>query len=413
MNALRGFWPLWCRDLGSATFISMAVIFMLVFVPVTLLLERPDEAGFMLAFAINGLCAAIAWQRNRLHAAEWTLVNPGFVVMVRSHVRVLLGVAVGISLLAWLALNIPLGYGGLSLLLGALFVYLCMQRPGSFYLSMIVFFSLMLIQPLLDALPQLNAVSLPVAVLVWLWLDRRLWGSIWQKDALSLYCNGMTTGGLFLPSWRWLGFTSSLDSRLFPLSYFGGPAVNALLVLMPLLVLIVSLLLKFKGEEFSFLHLWVQFSVMMSAMIHWTRAMRWRSTDALLMLPVFAGWQDFCGSFYRAQLRFLLLTGLSITLSSFISVTLFDLPLWIWPLAVLATLWGSAVCLALGVFCKTSLHTTALMLVMIFPLVTVDVAVRMSEKGPLDPLPWLAINGALVPLALLLMYLTRTCLPRN
>jgi hypothetical protein len=413
MNAMRGFWPLWCRDIGSASFIGMAVIFVLVFVPIALLLKRPEEAGFMLAFSMIGLSTAIAWQRNRLHAAEWALVNPGFVALVRGHARFLLGAAFGVTLLAWLLLDVPPGYGGLALLLGALFVRLCMYRPGSFYLSMIAFFSLILIEPLLGTVPVLNIVSLPLALLVWLWLDRRLWGSVWQKDAVSIYCNGMTTGGFFLPSWRWLSFTRSVDARLFPLSYFGGPAINAALVLMPVLVLLVSLLLKLKGSEISFIHLWVQFTVMMSAMIHWTRAMRWRSTDPLLMLPVFAGWQDFCQHFYRAQLRFLWLTGLSITLSSFISVTLFDLPLWIWPLAVLATLWGSALSLAFGVFCKTSLHTTALMLLMIFPLVTVDVAVRLSEKGSQDPLQWLAINGALVPVALLLMYLTRGRLPRN
>lgn len=413
MSALKGFWPLWCRDLGSATFIGMAALFLVVFVPMSVLLSRPAEAGFMLAFAINGLCAAIAWQRNRLHAAEWTLVNPGFAELVRGQTRLLLGAGFGISILAWLLLDIPLGYGGLSLVLGALFVYLCMRRPSSFYLSMVVFFSLVLIEPTLDILPILNTLAVPLALLVWLWLDRRLWGSKWQKDAVTLYCNGMTTGGFFLPNWRWLKVTKGLDAGLFPLSYFGGPAINAVLVFMPVLVLLVSLLLKFKGSELSFIHLWVQFTVMMSAMIHWTRTMRWRSLDALLMLPIFGPWQDFCASFYRAQIRFWLLIGLSITLSSFISVLVFDLPLWIWPLAVLVTLWGSALTQALGVFCKNSLHTTALMLLMIFPLVTVDIAVRLNEKSGQSPLLWLGINAALVPLALLLMYLTRNRLPRN
>lgn len=413
MSALRGFWPLWCRDIGSASFIGMAVMFFVVFVPVALLFQRLDEAGFMLAFAMIGLCSAIAWQRNRLHAAEWTLVNPGFVALVRGHARFLLGAAFGTSLLAWYFLDVPLGYGGLALLIGALFVFLCQRRPGSFYMSMVAFLVVVLLKPLLAMLPVLNILALPLAFLVWLWLDSRLWGTLWQKDAVSLYCNGMTTGGFFLPSWRWLGVTQSLDVRLFPMSYFGGPAINAVLVLMPVLVLLVTLLLKMKGSEVSFLHLWVQFTVMMSGMSHWTRTMRWRSADPLLVLPVFSGWNHFCDRFFWAQLKFLGLTGLSITLSSVISVSLFDLPVWIWLLAILATLWGAGFTLAFGVFCKTSLHTTGLMLLMIFPLVTVDVAIRLSDKGNVNPQLWLAVNAALVLLSLFVMYLTRRHLPRD
>ncbi|MBT1445113.1 hypothetical protein KJI95_11335 [Shewanella sp. JM162201] len=413
MSRLAAFWPLWCRDVGSASFLGMAAVFLGLILPLGLLLGRADEVGFMLAFANIGLCCAIAWQHNRLHAAEWTLVNPGFTELVRSHSRALLAFAALLSLLCWQFFGIPLGYGALSMLLGGGFLYLCYLRPGSFYLSMAAFFAIVLIDPLLEQLPWLNWLAPVVAIALWYWLDSKLWRGPWRQEAVTLYCTGMTTGGLHLPGWSWLSITRHLDAKLFPLSYFGGPAVNAVLLFMPLLVLVASLALKAKGSEISYLHLWVQFTVMMSSMVHWTRCMRWRSLDSLLVLPLFSGWNDFCERMFGAQFKLLLLTVVSMVFSALIAVLVFELPLWIWPVAVLATAWGAGFSLAFGVFCKNTVHTTALMMLMILPLVTVDVALRFAKEGSANPPLWLGINGLLALLALASMYWTRFKLPRG
>lgn len=412
MRALTSFWSLWCKDVGSASFIGMGALFAVVFVPMALVLGKIDEAGFMLGFAIIGFSSAIAWQWNRLHASEWSLINPGFKAMVRQQSLALIGVSVAIILASWVWLDVPLGYGGLALLLGVGFLWLCSRRPGNFYLSMVAFFAIVLFKPLLALAPIINSLALPLALVAWIWLDARLWHTQWQRGAVSIYCNGMTTGGFFLPSWRWLQPTRAVDAWLFPFSYFGGPAINAFLLLIPVMALLVSVLLKIKGSDTSFLHLWVQFSVMMSAMAHWTRTMRWHSVDGLLMLPLFSGWDDFCQRYYRAQLRFLLLTALSMALTAAVAIGLFALPVWLWLLTILATVWGAALIMALGVFCRNSLHTTALMLLMILPLVTVDVAIRFSLKGEIDSGLWLAVNAGLVVISLLLMRATAGRLPR-
>ncbi|QSX37224.1 hypothetical protein [Shewanella sedimentimangrovi] len=413
MRVLRGFGSLWFRDLGSASFLGMQLLFGLIFVLAVLLLERREDVGMMLSFSLSGMSMAIAWQWNRVHASEWGLLSPGFVALVRRQSQILMLGSVLLSLMLALLTGISVGFVGLPLLAGMAFLWACSLKPGNFYLSLVLFFSLLLIKPLLAAAPALGWLSVLLALPAMWAMERRLWDTSWRSGAQYLYQNGMNTGGLALPSWRLFNSSAGLVRLLFPLSYFSGPALLVLMLLLPLVAaLVTSVLLLMPVEStnsklYGWLHLWVQLCVMGCAMVHWIRVMRWRSLDALLLLPLFAGFNDFKRQFFHAQLRLLGLISLIICLLMLLQTLLLGYPWGLLPITVLATFWGCALSLGLGVLCRNSLHITLLMLVMIPPLVITDVAARQAREGTLEPTLWLLGNGLMALLALAVLYLTR------
>ncbi|QSX40820.1 hypothetical protein [Shewanella cyperi] len=410
MRMLRGFWPLWFRDLGSASFMGMNLLFGLIFALMALLLERREDVGIMLSFSLYGMCMAISWQWNRVHACEWGLLSPGFVALVRRQSQFLLLGSALLSLVLALLAGVSVGYVGLALLAGMAFLWACSLKPGNFYLSMLMFLSLPLIKSALVAAPALGWLSVILALPVCWAMERRLWATTWRSGARHLYQNGMNTGGLTLPSWRLFNRSAGLVRLLFPLSYFTGPALLVLMLLLPLVAALVTSVLLLMPLElvssklYGWLHIWVQLCVMGCALVHWIRVMRWRSLDALLLLPLFAGFTDFKRHFFHAQLRLLGVISVIICVLMLLQTLLLNYSWSLLPITVLATFWGCALSLGLGVLCRNSLHTTLLMLLMIPPLVITDVAARQAREGALEPTLWLLGNGLMALVALAILY---------
>ncbi len=388
----------WFYDLGSASFMGVAVLGLVMMVPI-LFFSKPQVLPLMLGMVQVSVSAAVAWQLNRLAATEWSILIPEYRqnVLFQSAFMLLLSFTIGVLV------SIFAGVEGavISLLLatglGLLFIYLCQIKSGVYYLSILLYLFLLFMDSVAELL---SPVLIGALVLVNLGLAWALWQksnqSRWHPDARTVYLNALEMGGIWLPTAKSYRLISKLEQHLHPVNFFMGPLLAMLIIAMPVITLVIALISHLLGVQIPALFLLVQFSCVACTMVHWSRIQRWRAVETLFMLPGFSGKQGMIDAFNRSQFQLLCLFTLIMALTAAL-VALFNPAItWaIWLHFVLSTFFGCGFLLGAGSACKSALHLSTTMLIVIAHSAWVSSTLRIfSEEN--NVWPWLAGDLALV-----------------
>lgn len=360
---LAGSTRLWLFDLGSASFLGVGALGLVLAVVLSFIELKSDVITLLLGMFMVSVCAAIAWQFNRLAATEWATLVPQYQRNLVRQAATLLGASLSLSVLC-LAMNGLIEQVDQLLLitfLGLLFIYVCLVKVGAFYLS----FLLYLVSPFADNitayLPAGGSLILIIALGI---MASIVWQKVsklsWHHDARNVYLNGLEMGWFWLPTTQSFGVFNRLERYLHPANYFIGPMLITMLVAMPIVTLILAMAAYTLDVQLPVLFLLVQFNSIACSMLHWSRIQRWRAVESLFVLPGFDGKQGMINAFMLAQYRLLAILAVSMMLvAALVSVLspLVNFSLWLH--LVLSNLIGCAAILGLGSMCRTSAQISA------------------------------------------------------
>ncbi|QFU25031.1 hypothetical protein FM038_024850 [Shewanella eurypsychrophilus] len=398
---LSGVTRFWFFDLGSASFMGVAVLALLMTLP-SLAFNKPQIIPLLLGLTQVSVSAAVAWQLNRLAATEWSILIPEYRqnILFQSAFMLLASFAIGMML------SLIVGNEGafvhllLATGLGLLFVYMCQIKPGVYYLSILLYLCLLFMESIALYLSQvmiaiLLAINLGLAWASWQKSSR----SHWHPDARTVYLNALEMGGIWIPAAKSYRLICKLEAFLHPVNFFMGPLLAMLILVMPLITLGIAIFSQLLGVQIPALFLLVQFSCVACTMVHWSRIQRWRAVETLFMLPGFSGKQGMIDAFNRAQFKLLILFTLIMGLTAAV-ISLFNpaITLAIWSHFVLSSLFGCGFLLGAGSACKSALHLSTTMLIIIAHSAWVSSSLRIISEET-SVWPWLAGDLALVTLS--------------
>ncbi|MCG9698413.1 hypothetical protein [Shewanella sp. Isolate11] len=406
-NMLRGMVRFWLYDVGSASFVGISVMALVLML---LLLNSGTKLAavpIMLSMIQASICAAIAWQLNRLAATEWANLVPHYSRNIVAQCVLVFAVFTLMTLSISLMIDIERGVEQVMLatLIGISFIYFCRRVVNGFYASFVLFMLLPLLPYLLAHLPTQWFYVLPVALLVMCYL---LWREIkvlaWHSDARSVYLNGLEMGWVWMPSMRSLRFMSYLDRFLHPANFFIGPMLSLLLVAMLLMALGVGIVNYVADVQFPILFMLSQFSAVACTLVHWSRIQRWRAVETLYVLPGFDGRQGMIAAFIAAQYRLLAVITLNMMLVATLVCSLNAQFSWgMWIHVVLSTFSVCGILLGLGSAAKGVLHISLSMLVVILHSGWLSSSLLVQRQGE-SILLWIWMDLGFVVISMLTLW---------
>ncbi|WP_299795792.1 hypothetical protein [uncultured Shewanella sp.] len=401
-----GVFRFWFYDVGSASFMGVALLGLVMLAPV-IAFSKPEVLPLMLGMIQVSVSAAVAWQLNRLAATEWSILIPEY----RNNMLFQCGFMLLSAFVTGSVVSFVTGiYGAFTQLLlatglGLSFIYLCQIKQSTYYLSIFLYLSLLLMESVSALLSEFMVFALVLLILMLVRvIYKRVTVSPWHPDARSIYLNALEMGGIWLPTAKSYRFITKLEQSLHPVSFFMGPLLAILIVAMPLFTLTIAVLSQLTGVEIPVLFLLAQFSCVTCAMVHWSRIQRWRAVEALYMLPGFSGKQGMIDAFNRSQFKLSLLLTLIMAVTA--SLVFFINPavtLSIWLHFVMATLFGCGFILGAGSLCKSALQLSMTMLIIICHSAWVSAGLRLITEGS-DVIPWLAGDLIFTGVAMLTLW---------
>lgn len=403
---LSGMIRFWFYDLGSASFMGVAVLGLVMVLPF-LAFSKPQVIPLMLAMSQVSVSAAVAWQLNRLSATEWSILIPEYRQNILFQSAFLLLSTFSIGLLCSVILNVEGAFTSLLLAtgLGLIFIYLCQLKPGVYYLSILLYLFLVVMDSIAGLLPFAAVVLLVVVNLVLAWaLWQKAAPSRWHPEARTIYLNALEMGGIWLPTAKSNHMLRKLETLLHPVNFFMGPLLAMLIVVIPILTLVIAFVSQLLGAQIPALFLLVQLSCVACTMVHWSRIQRWRAVETLFMLPGFSGKQGMIDAFNGAQWKLLWVFTCSMALTASL-VSLFN-PVMTFAIGlhlVLSSFFGCAILLGLGSACKTALHLSITMVVIIAHSAWVSSTLRMLSEET-SVLPWLAGDFTLAAISVVTLW---------
>ncbi|BAJ04261.1 hypothetical protein [Shewanella violacea] len=403
---LAGVSRFWFYDHGSASFMGVALLGLLMLVPL-IALDKLEIVPMILGMMQISVSAAVAWQLIRLAATEWSILIPEYRHNIFFQCGLMLLSSFTIGTLVSMLVGVE---GAFSLLLlatglGLSFIYLCLVKKGVFYLSILLYLFLIFLDSIDEHISPvvMAAVALANLALVWvIWKKSAVSG--WHPDARSVYLNALEMGGVWLPTAKSYPLLRKLEKYLHPVNFFMGPLLALLIITMPIITLIVAAFAQLVGLQIPALFMLAQFSCMACTIVHWSRIQRWRGVETLFMLPGFSGKQGMIDAFNRSQTHLLILFTLIMAVTAAL-VSLFNpaITLAIWFHLVLSTFFSCGFLLGLGCACKTVLHLSMIMLIFVANSAWVSSSFRGFVEET-DVWLWLAGDLALVGISILTIW---------
>ncbi|WP_076414163.1 hypothetical protein [Shewanella sp. UCD-KL12] len=403
---LSGATRLWFYDVGCASFMGAALLGLLMLIPI-FLFEKFVVVPLIISMIQVSVSVAVAWQLNRLSATEWSCLVPEYRHNIYFQSVLIWGVSLllGSGLCLYIDTQGALSQLAIATTLGLGFIYLCLIKPSTYYLSIVLYLSLVTIETVTSVIPPVLLLLLPVISLVLAWM---IWQKVlvsgWHPDARTIYHNALEMGGVWLPSQNSYRYIAKLESSLHPLNFFMGPLLSMLIIAMPLFTIAVALIAYLFGLDVPVLFLLVQFSGVACVMVHWSRIQRWQAVEALYMLPGFNGKQGMIDAFNRAQCKLLLLlTLIMVVTAAAVSLVNPAITTAIWLHFVLSSIFGCGFILGAGSACKTTLQLSATMLIIIAHSAWVSSSLRLLTEES-HVWPWLAGDLIFVVISMLTLW---------
>ena len=396
----------WFYDLGSASFMGVALLGLLILVPI-IGFDKLEILPLMLGLVQVSVSAAVAWQLNRLAATEWSILIPEYRHNIFFQCGFMLLSSFTIGTLVCLLVGFETAFTQLLLAtaLGLIFVYLCQIKMGVYYLSILLYLSLLFIDSIAESFSPVMMAVLVIANLTLVWaIWKRALVSGWHPDARTIYLNALEMGGIWLPSAKSYPLISKLEKHLHPVNFFMGPLLALLIIAMPIITLIVAAFAQLVGVQIPALFMLVQFICVACTMVHWSRIQRWRAVETLFMLPGFSGKQGMIDAFNRSQINLLILFTLIMAATAAL-VALFNpaITFAIWSHLVLSTFFGCGFLLGAGSACKTALQLSTTMLIIIAHSAWVSGSLRVFAEET-DVWLWFVGDLTLVGISILTIW---------
>ena len=383
---LKGFTRQWFYDLGCATFLGtgfmgLVLAFAMSFAP------REEPLTILTGLTIISTAIACAWQLNRISATEGAHIIPHYISRILGQCALVFISAIGLSYLVLLNAGYTdlLGLLGVIASWGMAFVYLCIKWPRVFFLSVIAY----LIMPWLPDLYAVISMSLWLNLII-SWALVPILGALifrhyqqpaWHVEARSVYLNGLEMGFYWFPQFNGGRFSRWIERQLHPMSFFIGPMLTMLILILPCLVFLIDVFAQTMEINLPIYFILLQCVIVSCSLVHWSRIQRWRSVELLLVLPGYSGRSGMRDAFCMAQNRFIALITLGVALVTFgILLMRGDFHLVIWLHISLAAYWSSGFMLGIGSACRTALHiSSTIMLVIILSAWIMGTLAMFSE----------------------------------
>ncbi|MCL1051904.1 hypothetical protein L2755_20070 [Shewanella abyssi] len=399
---LAGSTRLWLFDLGSASFLGAGAMGLIMAIVLSFIEQQSAVITLLLGMFLVSVCAAIAWQFNRLAATEWATLVPQYRRNVVWQAAILLAASLSLSVI-FLAVNGLIEQVDQLLLitvLGLLFIYLCLVKVAAFYLSFILYLVSPFAENITAYLPAGGSLILVIALLIMVVI---VWQKVsklsWHHDARNVYLNGLEMGWFWLPAAQSFSVFNRIERYLHPANYFIGPMLITLLVAMPVVTLVLALGAYTLDVQLPVLFLLVQFNSIACAMLHWSRIQRWRAVESLFVLPGFDGKQGMIDAFMLAQYRLLVILTVSMMLTAALVSLLSPLVSFsVWLHIVLSNVFGCALILGLGSMCRTSAQISATIFLVALQSGWVSSSLSTVQNGG-DIWSWIAWDVPLLILA--------------
>ncbi|KPZ71306.1 hypothetical protein AN944_01681 [Shewanella sp. P1-14-1] len=408
-QCLNGFYSLWCRDFGSVSFLLVALLG--IGLAVLAIISKPEQVDVIsiaLGMCILSISVAIAWQFIKLSANEQGVLIPGYYQRVKQQAAlvfiVMMLTCITVLLLSPQPINIGFLLAYLSVGMG--FILACLNRPQRFNFSVFVFVILPILPEVIASLPvEVGHFLALLPVVLGALIYRKLQRFSWNPHARSIYLNGLETGWMIGPIAGQNRWFIKLTQFLHPASYFIGPMLGMLLLVLPILSIIAILLSAYFDAEVPVIMVLSQMLIMVCSLIHWTRVQRWRAAETLFMLPTFSGKRGLVDQFFKSQLHLLVIVLSIITVITLVSA-LFNAQMTL--LAglhiVASTIWASGMALALGAMSRSVLQISLTMLIVIVHSVWLSTSlVDLREQGMITASYYWGDLGLLLLMGLLLV----------
>lgn len=370
-HLFKGFSRQWFYDLGCATFLGtglmgLVMAFAMSFAP------RVEPLTILTGLTIISTAIACAWQLNRISAIEGAHIIPHYINRILGQCTLVFISAIGLSYLVLLNAEYTDLFGLLGIIAswGMAFVYVCIKWPRAFFLSIIAY----LIMPWLPDLYAVMSMSLWLKSII-SWALVPIFGALilrhyqqpaWHVEARSVYLNGLEMGFYWFPQVNGGRLSNWLERQLHPMSFFIGPMLTVLILILPCLVLVMDVVTQTMGIDLPIHFILLQCVIVSCSLVHWSRIQRWRSVELLLVMPGYSGRSGMRDAFYMAQNRFITLITLGVALVTLgILLMRGDFHLVIWLHISLAAYWSSAFMLGIGSACKTALHISSTIILVI------------------------------------------------
>ncbi|WP_285163823.1 hypothetical protein [Shewanella goraebulensis] len=407
-NPYKGFYSIWIRDFGSLSFLLVALLGLGL--AVLTLLTKPEKVeviNLTLGMCILSVSATVAWQFIKLTASEHAALIPHYrkQVMVQA-----ISVFILMSLICYIVFESTeqesIGTLMLFFSIGMGFIYVCLIKPQRFNLSVFVFVFIPLAPEVIVYLPEVIVsylVLLPV--LLGFLIDRQLLRLSWNDDARAIYLNGLETGWMIGPIAGQNRWFMKLSRYLHPASYFVGPMLGMILIVVPILSVAAIFLSAYMEADVPVLMVLSQLMIMVCCLIHWTRVQRWRAAETLYMLPSFSGKTGLVGQFFNSQLRLLMIVIAIMSLIVLLSAQFnSQISLMVGLHVVASTTWASGLALAFGAMSRSVLQVSSSMLIVIFSSVWLSTSlVTLREENAISLGYYWGDLGLLLLMAVLLV----------
>ncbi|QLE83703.1 hypothetical protein FLM48_00515 [Shewanella sp. Scap07] len=405
---LKGMMRFWFFDVGSASFLGVALMALVMIVVAPLLApDKINDFSIMLSMMQVSSATAVAWQLMRLDATEWANLVPDYRknLLVQSGFIMLISSCLAMAIAQFWQIEHYLTEFLLATLLGLGFISVTRKRPATFHMSFVLFISLPFLPNLASHLQQYNGLLAVVLMTASILLYRQLSAATWHADARSVYQNGLEMGWFWLPNLGSGKLLNRLESFLHPLSYFVGPLLVMALLVLPVMTIVGAAIAAAMGSQMPVLFLFSQFICVLCAMVHWCRIQRWRGVETLYLLPGFDGKQGMIELFIRGQNRLIgIIVALMAVTAAIVAAFNSDITLLMWLHLVITTFVGSALLLGLGCLSHRVLHISLAMAVVV--VYSAYLSYSMSQMSAEQHFsPWIFIDVALVLPACLTLWI--------
>ncbi len=394
----RGMVRQWCYDLGGASFLGSGLIGLVMAFGISFD-PRLEPLTILLGLTIISSAIACGWQLNRISASEEAQVIPGYIdrVLFQCLFVTVLAVLLSILVLFNAGMIELIGLLGAITSWGMAFIYLCTKWPKGFFLAIFAY----LIMPWLpDVYESLENQFIPAHLLVWLAVPvlgmliyQHYQSTSWHSDARSVYLNGSEMGFYWMPQISGNPLLSWFDRQLHPVSFFVGPMLTMTILIYPCLMLVISIVAWFMKLDLPVYLILLQGLVIACSLVHWSRIQRWRSVELLMVLPGYVGREGMRKAFFAAQNRLIAMVTVAASITICASLMIqgefkFD----IWLHLSFASFWGAALILGLGAACRTAMHISlTIFIVILVTAIQMGSLESLLEKESYS-LIWLAID---------------------